>query len=163
MARTITCTLICRFLIVGNIFRLETCMNSLVKVPPYSKLNFQGKHFFTQNWCNITLNDWWLILLQDWSGLYAWLLMNDRSMNDDWLLNERNGMNNTSTNLQKKCFIKLIYNCYILYVSIHHNLINLFSNQCVTNIEAIVEASGIYSKFGHSFLYHCTDVKTWKY
>jgi hypothetical protein len=36
----------------GNIFRLETCMNSLVKVPPYSKLNFQGKHFFTQNWCN---------------------------------------------------------------------------------------------------------------
>ena len=31
-------------------------MNSLVKVPPYSKLNFQGKHFFTQNWCNITLN-----------------------------------------------------------------------------------------------------------
>jgi hypothetical protein len=31
-------------------------MNSLVKVPPYSKLNFQGKTFFTQNWCNITLN-----------------------------------------------------------------------------------------------------------
>jgi hypothetical protein len=30
-------------------------MNSLVKVPPYSKLNFQGKIFFTQNWCNITL------------------------------------------------------------------------------------------------------------
>jgi hypothetical protein len=30
-------------------------MNSLVKVPPYSKLNFQGKNFFTQNWCNITL------------------------------------------------------------------------------------------------------------
>ena len=28
-------------------------MNSLV--PPYSKLNFQGKIFFTQNWCNITL------------------------------------------------------------------------------------------------------------
>ena len=28
---------------------------SLVKVPPYSKLNFQGKIFFTQNWCNITL------------------------------------------------------------------------------------------------------------
>jgi hypothetical protein len=26
-----------RFLVVGNIFRLETCMNSLVKVPPYSK------------------------------------------------------------------------------------------------------------------------------
>jgi hypothetical protein len=40
-------------IIVGNIFRLETCMNSLV--PPYSKLNFQGKIFFTQNWCNITL------------------------------------------------------------------------------------------------------------
>ena len=39
----------------GNIFRLETCMNSLAKVPPYSKLNFQGKIFFTQNWCNITL------------------------------------------------------------------------------------------------------------
>jgi hypothetical protein len=34
---------ICRFLIVGNIFRLETCMNSLVKVSPYSKLDFQGK------------------------------------------------------------------------------------------------------------------------
>jgi hypothetical protein len=50
-----TCTWICRFLVVGNIFRLETCMNSLVKVPPYSKLNFQGKNFFTQNWCNITL------------------------------------------------------------------------------------------------------------
>jgi hypothetical protein len=32
-------------------------MNSLVKVPPYSKLNFQAKVFFTQNWCNITLND----------------------------------------------------------------------------------------------------------
>jgi hypothetical protein len=31
-------------------------MNSLVKVPPYSKLNFQGKIFFTQNWCNITLS-----------------------------------------------------------------------------------------------------------
>jgi hypothetical protein len=28
---------------VGNIFRLETCMNSLVKVSPYSKLDFQGK------------------------------------------------------------------------------------------------------------------------
>jgi hypothetical protein len=24
-------------------------MNSLVKVPPYFKLNFQGKYFFTQN------------------------------------------------------------------------------------------------------------------
>jgi hypothetical protein len=47
--------MICRFLVVGNIFRLETCMNSLVKVLPYSKLNFQGKMFFTQNWCNITL------------------------------------------------------------------------------------------------------------
>jgi hypothetical protein len=34
--------------------RLETCMNSLVKVPPYSKLNIQRKIFFTQNWCNIT-------------------------------------------------------------------------------------------------------------
>jgi hypothetical protein len=32
-------------------------MNSLVKVPPYSKLNFQGKNFFTQNWCNITLTE----------------------------------------------------------------------------------------------------------
>ena len=31
-------------------------MNSLVKVPPYSKFNFQGKIVFTQNWCNITLN-----------------------------------------------------------------------------------------------------------
>jgi hypothetical protein len=50
-----TWTRICRFLVVGNIFRLETCMNSLVKVPPYSKFNFQGKIFFTQNWCNITL------------------------------------------------------------------------------------------------------------
>ena len=27
-------------------------MNSLVKVPPYSKLNFQGQIFFTQNWYN---------------------------------------------------------------------------------------------------------------
>jgi hypothetical protein len=52
-----TCTRICRFLVVGNIFRLETWMNSLVKVPPYSKLNFQGKIFFAQNWCNITLTD----------------------------------------------------------------------------------------------------------
>ena len=43
-------------LVVGNIFRLETCMNSLVKVPPYSILNFQGKIVFIQNWCNITLN-----------------------------------------------------------------------------------------------------------
>ena len=50
------CTQICRFLVVGNIFRLETCMNSLVKVPPYSKLNFHGEIFFTQNWCNITLS-----------------------------------------------------------------------------------------------------------
>jgi hypothetical protein len=24
-------------------------------VPPYSKLNFQGKIFFIQNWCDITL------------------------------------------------------------------------------------------------------------
>jgi hypothetical protein len=47
---------ICRFLVVGNIFRLETCMNSLVKILPYSKLNFQGKTFFTQNWCNFTLS-----------------------------------------------------------------------------------------------------------
>jgi hypothetical protein len=39
-----------------DIFRLETCMNSLGKVPPYSKLNFQGTNFFTQNWCNITLS-----------------------------------------------------------------------------------------------------------
>jgi hypothetical protein len=31
-------------------------MNSLVKVPPYSKLNFQGENFFTHNWCNITLS-----------------------------------------------------------------------------------------------------------
>ena len=46
---------ICIFLVAGNIFRLETCMNSLVKVSPYSKLNFQGRIFFTQNWCNITL------------------------------------------------------------------------------------------------------------
>jgi hypothetical protein len=44
------------FLVVGNIFRLETCMYSLVKVSPYSKLNFQGEIFFTQNWCNITLS-----------------------------------------------------------------------------------------------------------
>ena len=51
-----TCTRICRFLVVGNIFQLETCMNSLVKVLPYSKLNFQGEIFITQNWCNITLN-----------------------------------------------------------------------------------------------------------
>jgi hypothetical protein len=37
----ITCTRTCRFLVVGKIFRLETCMNSLVKVPPYSKFNLQ--------------------------------------------------------------------------------------------------------------------------
>jgi hypothetical protein len=44
--------------IVFNIkFILETCMNSLVKVLPYSKLNFQGKITFTQNWCNITLTN----------------------------------------------------------------------------------------------------------
>ena len=41
-------------LVVGDIFRLETCMNSLVKGSLYSKLNFQEKKFFTQNWCNIT-------------------------------------------------------------------------------------------------------------
>jgi hypothetical protein len=29
--------------------------NSLVKVPPYSKLNFQEKKFFIQNWCNSCL------------------------------------------------------------------------------------------------------------
>jgi hypothetical protein len=51
-----TCTRICRFLIVGNIFRLETCMNSLVKVQPYSKFNVQKNNVFTQNWCNITLS-----------------------------------------------------------------------------------------------------------
>ena len=56
-----TCTRIYRFLVVGNIFRLETCMNSLVKVLPYSKLNFQGTIFFTQNWCNITLIINWKI------------------------------------------------------------------------------------------------------
>ena len=50
-----TCTRVCRFLVAGNIFRLATCMNSLVKVPPYSQLNFQGKNVFTQDWCNITL------------------------------------------------------------------------------------------------------------
>jgi hypothetical protein len=55
-----TWTQICRFLVVGNIFCLETCMNSLVKVPPYSKFNFLGKIFFTQNWCNITLTKWLL-------------------------------------------------------------------------------------------------------
>jgi hypothetical protein len=49
------CTQICRFLVVGNIFRLETCMNSLVNVPSYSILNFQGTIVFTQNWCNILL------------------------------------------------------------------------------------------------------------
>ena len=51
-----TCTRICRFLVVGNIFWLETWMNILVKVLSYSKLNFQGKVFFTQNWCNIILS-----------------------------------------------------------------------------------------------------------
>jgi hypothetical protein len=67
-----TCTRICRFLVVGNIFRLETCLNSLVKVPPYSKLNFHGKIFFTQNWCNITLNviDMCLIKLRMVSCIY---------------------------------------------------------------------------------------------
>jgi hypothetical protein len=51
-----TCTRSCRFLVVVNIFRLETWMNSLVKVPPYSKLNFQREIVFTQNWCTITLS-----------------------------------------------------------------------------------------------------------
>ena len=46
-----------KILDVNPWFRLETCMNSLVKVPPYSKLNFQGKIVFTQNWCNITLRE----------------------------------------------------------------------------------------------------------
>ena len=45
MARTANLHTICRFLVVGNIFRLETCMSSLVKVPPYSKWPFQGKFF----------------------------------------------------------------------------------------------------------------------
>jgi hypothetical protein len=40
---TKTCTRTCRFLVVGNIFRLETCMNSLVKVPPYYKWIFREK------------------------------------------------------------------------------------------------------------------------
>ena len=44
MVRTINMHTICRFLIVGNIFRHETYMNSLVKVPPYSKLNFQREN-----------------------------------------------------------------------------------------------------------------------
>ena len=35
-----TCTRICRFLVVGNIFRLETCMNSLV-----FQIEFSGKKF----------------------------------------------------------------------------------------------------------------------
>jgi hypothetical protein len=47
-----TCTRICRLLVAGNMFRLETCMSSLVKVPPYSKWNFQGKIVFNSNWCN---------------------------------------------------------------------------------------------------------------
>ena len=38
-----TCTRICRFLVVGNIFQLETCMNSLVKVSPNSKWIFTEK------------------------------------------------------------------------------------------------------------------------
>jgi hypothetical protein len=38
-------------------------MNSLVKVPPYSKLNFQGKIFFTQNWCNITLTNTFFVTM----------------------------------------------------------------------------------------------------
>jgi hypothetical protein len=63
-----TWTRICRFLVVGNIFRLETCMNSLVKVPPYSKFNFQGKIFFTQNWCNITLTT----IFQLYRKFYWW-------------------------------------------------------------------------------------------
>ena len=46
----------CRFLVVGNIFRHETCMNGLVKIPPYSKLEFQANMFFTQNRCNNTLS-----------------------------------------------------------------------------------------------------------
>jgi hypothetical protein len=64
-----TCTQICRFLVVENIFRLETCMNSLVKVPPYYKLNFQGKIVFTQNWCNITLKCTHFYLGEIWEAI----------------------------------------------------------------------------------------------
>jgi hypothetical protein len=45
-------------------------MNRLVKVSPYSKLNFQGKKFFTQNWCNITLTFYLLsFTLSDYSNI----------------------------------------------------------------------------------------------
>jgi hypothetical protein len=64
-----TCTQICRFLVVENIFRLETCMNSLVKVSPYYKLNFQGKIVFTQNWCNITLKCTHFYLGEIWEAI----------------------------------------------------------------------------------------------
>jgi hypothetical protein len=68
MVRTINMHMDLQIVVVGNIFRLETCMNSLVKVPSYSKLNFQGEIFFTQNWCNITLSyqviDTWQTHLQ---------------------------------------------------------------------------------------------------
>ena len=46
-------------------------MNSLVKVPPYSKLNFQGEIFFTQNWCNITLRICYMFLLYQKMILYV--------------------------------------------------------------------------------------------
>jgi hypothetical protein len=36
--------------------KLNIVMISLIKVPPYSKLNFQEKISSPQNWCNITLS-----------------------------------------------------------------------------------------------------------
>jgi hypothetical protein len=57
-------------------------MNSLVKVPPYSKLNFQGKIVFTQNWCNISLNymtyimEWFYHHLIENKCHWQWLLRN---------------------------------------------------------------------------------------
>jgi hypothetical protein len=58
---------------------LLPCMTSLVKVPPYSKLNFQGKIFFTQNWCNIPSQGHYCFPnfpVVDWFSLfiYIWVL-----------------------------------------------------------------------------------------
>jgi hypothetical protein len=36
------------------------CFFPMIADPPYSKLNFQGYIFFTQNWCNITLSIFYL-------------------------------------------------------------------------------------------------------
>jgi hypothetical protein len=64
-------------IVVGNIFRLETCMNGLVKVPPYSKLNFQGGNFFTQNFYKLwTVKHIYFVLNYLYFTIISWKLRN---------------------------------------------------------------------------------------